>query len=178
MVRNIPTRRQRTSRGRYRDRNANRRTGNNPRQGSDHRDGGLWTNFPVHNKRMDKDGRWDGSRLSRRGAVERYGNGPVPPYPIAEYRHSNHGSRSRGRRSPGEQGWRTLPQTVRPEQDGTRSPRYSLKGRDERDQRGQRIRGTLRQLREPRPHTPRQNNHRGQTTIRKGALREIPRNRP
>src|SRR5437660_12821479 len=127
---------------------------------------------------MDKDWRRNGTRLPGRGPVEGHGNGPVPPYPATEHWHSDYRSRSRERRSPSEQGWRTLPQTVRPEQDGTRSPRYSLKGRDERDQRGQRIRGTLRQLREPRPHTPRQDNHRGQTAFRKGARREISRNRP
>src|SRR6266487_5072063 len=126
MVRNIPTRRQRTSRGRYRDRNANRRTGNNPRQGSDHRDGGLWTNFPVHNKRMDKDGRWDGSRLSRRGAVERYGNGPVSSYTASKHGDSDHRGGPRRGRPLVEQGWRTFLETVCPRQNGTGTQRHTV----------------------------------------------------
>src|SRR5207245_11465024 len=127
---------------------------------------------------MYKDWLWYVSSLPGGCPTEGHGNGPVPPYPAPEYRHSHHRSRPRRRRSSVEQGWRTFPQTVRPEQDGTRSPRYSLKGRDERDQRWQGIRGTLRQLREPGPHTPRQDNHRGQTALRKRTRREISRNRP
>ncbi len=111
--------------------------------------GRLRAYLPVHDQRMDKDWRRHGTGLSGWGPLEGHGNGPVPPYPATEHRHSDHRSGSRRRRSSCKQGWRTLPQTVRPKQDGTRSPRHTLKSRDERDQRGQRIRGTLRQLREP-----------------------------
>src|SRR5438309_11783360 len=149
MVRNIPTDRQRQSRGSNRDRNTDGRTSNNPRQSRNHSHGRLRTYLPVHDQWMDKDWRRHGTGLSGWGPIEGHGNGPVPPYPAAEHWHSDYRSRSRGRRSPGEQGWRTFPQTVRPEQDGTRSPRYSFKGRDERDQRGQGIRGSQRRLSEP-----------------------------
>src|SRR6266566_4290230 len=116
MVRNISTGRQRQGRGSNRHRSADRRTSNNPRQSRNHSDGRLRAYLPVHDQRMDKDWRRHGTGLSGWGPLEGHGNGPVPPYPATEHRHSDHRSGSRRRRSSCKQGWRTLPQTVRPGQ--------------------------------------------------------------
>src|SRR5579864_2820664 len=144
MVRNLAP-----SRGRNRDRDTNRRTGPDPRQGRNHRNRGLWTYFPVYHKRLDQDRRRNGNRLSSGRPVEGYGDGPVPSNTTPEHGNPNHRSSPWRGRLPAQQGRRTLSQEVRAEQDGTRSERHPIASRNERDQRRQRIRRTIRQLRPP-----------------------------